>query len=964
MGLTALSHSDFSNAYDYFSGAEKKGLKTGELYKNLAVCALKLDLQSKARSWSEKALGLEASNVPAMHIYFNFLFNEKDYDSLITGFKAADFKSNINKFSKFPDKSCEILILTSKSHEKKKEFNLALELAQHARNITSKTNYQARAEEIISRNAAKIFMNIESHLLKKEFSAAQNEIVFLKKYMPRDIKLNQLEESVRQKLRIIEKQSTKETLFIKAKKHYENKEYSLSLENIKKVLELFPGDYDSLILKSRIENALKTQAGIKAVNEMKHIKEQQQKAKDLIIPFIDAISQARHSQALEIVEQMKISGASPEVINACESSIHNLAALNKKFEISKTMSLKFIDAADNYYSGNFKTGRKFILEIEDEANTFNAIILYNARISYALENYAEAVKNYEKYFIKKKLPSADLIKMARSYFYIQKQDTAIALLKDNIFNQRILLKNDIGVIKFELMRLYALKGDFKSIDLPLFVVLIKNYGLYFGLFMALLIFITGLFLGYFFTGKSNSFDDISLGDSLDKQEKTVQPVKSSRSADEILKYQKQLEEEFKTDYMRLSMVINQVKDLTTSLDKEQILKSILDIMIKGIEVKCCSIMMIDDNKRELFTVKSLGLSQEEMDVCISLDTPCFQTYSVLSGQLISKNSARKDEKLKKMIDSGPLPSAASAPLMDRDKVKGIINIADLKKRKLSDEDIQLFKTISSIAGLCMNNAELFDQTREDLISTQKQTQAQMNQKKYIRSIFSRYVSSQVVDQLLNDPSKLKLGGEKMDITILFSDIRGFTSFSEKHSAEEVVSILNEYLSAMTKIILRYGGTLDKYIGDAIMAIYGAPMSMEFDTLKAVITAIHMQKQMKTLQEKWKQQGRTFISMGIGISSGEAVVGNIGSSTRSDYTAIGDNVNLASRLQSQAGPDQIMLSDAAYEKVKEYIIAKPLKPIKVKGKEMPVSPYLVTDINRDKLWALPFIKNLQNINSQE
>jgi adenylate cyclase len=126
----------------------------------------------------------------------------------------------------------------------------------------------------------------------------------------------------------------------------------------------------------------------------------------------------------------------------------------------------------------------------------------------------------------------------------------------------------------------------------------------------------------------------------------------------------------------------------------------------------------------------------------------------------------------------------------------------------------------------------------------------------------------------------------------------------------------------------------------------------------------MQKQMKTLQEKWKQQGRTFISMGIGISSGEAVVGNIGSSTRSDYTAIGDNVNLASRLQSQAGPDQIMLSDAAYEKVKEYIIAKPLKPIKVKGKEMPVSPYLVTDINRDKLWALPFIKNLQNINSQE
>ncbi len=178
------------------------------------------------------------------------------------------------------------------------------------------------------------------------------------------------------------------------------------------------------------------------------------------------------------------------------------------------------------------------------------------------------------------------------------------------------------------------------------------------------------------------------------------------------------------------------------------------------------------------------------------------------------------------------------------------------------------------------------------------------------------------------------------MTIFFSDIRGFTPMSESLGPEEVVHILNEYFSAMASIIFKYEGTLDKFMGDAIMAIYGAPIDMPDHAERAVFTAVEMNEKMKELQAKWKREGKKDVNIGIGINTGEVIMGNIGSNERMEYTAIGDNVNLTQRLESVAEKGQILISATTYERVKDKINATMLDPIKVKGKTEKVLAYSV------------------------
>ena len=210
----------------------------------------------------------------------------------------------------------------------------------------------------------------------------------------------------------------------------------------------------------------------------------------------------------------------------------------------------------------------------------------------------------------------------------------------------------------------------------------------------------------------------------------------------------------------------------------------------------------------------------------------------------------------------------------------------------------------------------------------------------VKNTFKRYVSKQVVDELLDDDAKLNLGGEERQVTILFSDIRGFTSMSENMSPENVVSTLNEYFSDMIDIVFKYNGTLDKIIGDELMIVYGAPISAEDDTQRAVTTAVEMQKQIIRLNKKRKKRKEIPISAGIGINRGVVVSGNIGSRDMMDYTVIGDTVNLGARLCSAAGPGEILISSTVWKEAPKHYSYKKLEPIKVKGKKNKVSVYLI------------------------
>ncbi len=215
-----------------------------------------------------------------------------------------------------------------------------------------------------------------------------------------------------------------------------------------------------------------------------------------------------------------------------------------------------------------------------------------------------------------------------------------------------------------------------------------------------------------------------------------------------------------------------------------------------------------------------------------------------------------------------------------------------------------------------------------------------NQKKFIKGAFSRYIAPDVIDQILEHPESLKLGGENRPITIFFSDVAGFSTLSEKLTPPELVKLLNEYLSEMTDIIISHGGTIDKYEGDAIMAFYGAPHSYPDHEIRACMAAIDMKKKLREMQEHWRNIGQHELFVRMGMNTGDAVVGNMGSRMRMDYTAMGDSVNLASRLEgaNKFYSTTAMISEFTYNAAKDHIESRKLDTIKVIGKTEPIIIY--------------------------
>jgi adenylate cyclase len=199
--------------------------------------------------------------------------------------------------------------------------------------------------------------------------------------------------------------------------------------------------------------------------------------------------------------------------------------------------------------------------------------------------------------------------------------------------------------------------------------------------------------------------------------------------------------------------------------------------------------------------------------------------------------------------------------------------------------------------------------------------------------------------MLKNPAAARLGGRRADLTVLFSDIRGFTTFSEQLTPEEVVDLLNEYLTLMTEIIFSHGGTVDKFEGDAILAFFGAPQVHDDDPERAVQAALEMRDRLGELEDRWQELAKTSLKIGIALHTGQAVVGNIGSPRKMDYTVIGDTVNLASRLQdlTKGYGVSILISGATQARVKHICRLRPLGPVEVRGRRQPVDLYEVVDL---------------------
>jgi adenylate cyclase len=232
-----------------------------------------------------------------------------------------------------------------------------------------------------------------------------------------------------------------------------------------------------------------------------------------------------------------------------------------------------------------------------------------------------------------------------------------------------------------------------------------------------------------------------------------------------------------------------------------------------------------------------------------------------------------------------------------------------------------------------------DQSREREL--EKQVRKVKEERRMIKDMFSRYLSEAVVSKLVKNPNIVRLGGDKKDATVFFADIRGYTSFSEGKDPEYIISILNQYFSEAVEIILESGGFIDKFIGDCIMAAWGIPLkSEEEDARLAVSTALKIQREVNNPKRKFFQEEASGLRIGIGIHTGPLVAGNLGSSRRIDYTIIGDTVNIASRLEGIAGPDEIIITENTMRLLGKGFKLERRNPVRVKGKKEPLNIYKV------------------------
>lgn len=211
----------------------------------------------------------------------------------------------------------------------------------------------------------------------------------------------------------------------------------------------------------------------------------------------------------------------------------------------------------------------------------------------------------------------------------------------------------------------------------------------------------------------------------------------------------------------------------------------------------------------------------------------------------------------------------------------------------------------------------------------------------IRNTFERFVAPQVVERLLRDPAQVKLGGTLQEVTVMFADLEGFTSVSEYTPPEKLLSVLNSYHTQIVSIIQRNGGTVDKFIGDGVMALYNTPLSQADHPARAVRTAVHIRE---SLPEFYRQFEAVYqMRINFGIHTGMAVVGNVGTPQIMDFTAVGDTVNLAARLQDMSAQGEILISRATYERVADDIVARPVGYLDVKGRKEPVMAYAVAEL---------------------
>ncbi|HYK81804.1 MAG TPA: adenylate/guanylate cyclase domain-containing protein [Gemmatimonadales bacterium] len=377
---------------------------------------------------------------------------------------------------------------------------------------------------------------------------------------------------------------------------------------------------------------------------------------------------------------------------------------------------------------------------------------------------------------------------------------------------------------------------------------------------------------------------------------------------------------------KLELLLEISKELSKQQELDRLLDKIVEFTFQVMNVDRVSILLLEPQTGELVPRISKGRTAQSS---ASKHVPQSIARRVVEDRvaILSDNTAA-DERFKgKSILIQSVRSAMCTPLMGTDqKVLGILYVDNLTAtHSFSDDDLKFLIAFGSLAAVAIENSQRSERLQREAL---------------VLSNFQRYFAPNLAAQIAQQEGAVQLGGRKRPVVIFFSDIRGFTPLSEALGPDEIATLLTEYFTEMVEIVFENSGTLDKFMGDAIMALWGAPIAHEDDADRAMTCALEHLAALERLNAKWQEQGRPELGIGIGINFGEVFAGNIGSDRRLEYTVIGDAVNTASRLCSIAGPNQILISEPFYQQLKKPPKVEPLEPIQVKGKSKKVPVYRV------------------------
>jgi adenylate cyclase len=379
---------------------------------------------------------------------------------------------------------------------------------------------------------------------------------------------------------------------------------------------------------------------------------------------------------------------------------------------------------------------------------------------------------------------------------------------------------------------------------------------------------------------------------------------------------------------KLELLIDIAKELSGQADIDRLLERIVGITFQVMSVDRVAILLSGDEGELLPRISRHREQQGEKTPSEPWRVPSAIARKVVKERVaVLLENVPVDLAGDGTILHHQVKSALCAPLLgSQGTMLGLIYLDNLgATHSFSEEDLEFLAAFSGMAAVSLENSRLIERARREAV---------------VLSNFQRYFAPDLAEQIAAQEGSVQLGGSKRRVTVLFSDIRGFTSLSEAMSPDEIATLLTEFFTVMVEIVFEHGGTLDKFIGDALMALWGAPIAHDDDPDRATRAAVAMQLALQRLNDEWSRQGRPRLSVGVGISLGDVFAGNIGSDRRLEYTVIGDAVNTAARLCAEAGPGEILIAEPLFRELATPPPGENLEPIPLKGKTNAVAVYRV------------------------